>query len=374
MKLRIAITRREYMTTLDGVNRFVFTLADGLSALGHEVHVVSYSFRDTSCSELDAYVKSFFDVERDIKVHVLTKGPEAEIWSKIALMWFWKGSKLLNQLDVDAVIINGIVPLRIAAPKIAVNHGIHGVLASAKGFKKHVYLQSAKYLYRHCTSLPVCVSLKLGRELKKFMGIDCMVVPLPIKLHLFKAESVHQRDPLIVHIGARPWKNVELSIRSVKMLVEKMNVNVKLVVAGSKNTYVEKLASKYKHIIPRHLDFIFNAENSRLRDLLAYARVLILPSRYESFSYVVLEAFASGLPVVVSEAVPKEVVLDGYNGFRVHGFKPSQYATRLASLLKDDSLWRDISGNALKTANDYSHIKIARNYEHVISRLIEARR
>jgi len=99
--------------------------------------------------------------------------------------------------------------------------------------------------------------------------------------------------------------------------------------------------------------------------------VLILPSKYEAFSYVVLEAFGSGLPVVVSDAVPYEVVLDGYNGFRVHNFEPNEYATRLASLLTDDGVWREISRNALKTANDYSHIKIAKDYENIIARLAE---
>jgi len=225
MKLRVAVTRREYITYLDGVNRFIFTLADGLSALGHEVHVLSYSFRGALYSELDAYAKNFFDVERDIKIHVLSKVPEAEIWPKIALTWFYKGSNLLNQLDVDAVIINGIVPLRTKAVKIAVNHGIFtGAFAHAKGFEKHAYSQLAKYLYRYSTDSSVCVSQKLGREFKKFMGLNYIVVPLPIMLHLFEAEPLHQRDPLIIHIGTRPSKNAELSIRSVKTLIKEMNV------------------------------------------------------------------------------------------------------------------------------------------------------
>jgi hypothetical protein len=35
--VKIAITRREYITHLDGVNRFIALLAEGLRRLGHEV-------------------------------------------------------------------------------------------------------------------------------------------------------------------------------------------------------------------------------------------------------------------------------------------------------------------------------------------------
>jgi len=363
------------MTNLDGINRFIFTLADGLSSLGHDVHVLSYSFHDISRSEISTYVKDFFDFEG--KVHTLTEVPEAEKWPKIALTWLLKGSNLLNKLDLDAIIVNGIIPLRTKAAKIAVNHGrIHSFQRNLFKGKMPVraYLQIAKYLYRHYANVSVCSSSQLGREFKKFIGMDSIIIPLPIKLHLFKSEPLNQRDSLVVQIGARPTKNVELSIKSIEVIVRKMNVNAKLIIAGSKSRYAEKLMLKYKHLIPRYLNFIFNADISTLRDLLAHARVLVLPSRYEAFPYAVLEAFASGLPVVVSDAVPSEAVLDGYNGFRVHSFDPDLYAARLAGLLTNDSLWRNVSRNALRTASNYSHIKIAKNYECIVKQLIETSR
>ena len=46
-------------------------------------------------------------------------------------------------------------------------------------------------------------------------------------------------------------------------------------------------------------------------ELLCRAKALILPSSYESFSYVTIEAMACGTPVVVSSAVPEEIVTNG---------------------------------------------------------------
>ena len=78
MKLKIGITRREYINVVDGVNRFVFTLADGLSSLGHDVHVISYSFRDIQRSEMSAYIKNVFGYQGSI--YTLTE--EATILKK----------------------------------------------------------------------------------------------------------------------------------------------------------------------------------------------------------------------------------------------------------------------------------------------------
>ena len=43
--MRIALIRRGHITQLDGVNRFVALLAEGLKKLGHEVEIFSWCYR-----------------------------------------------------------------------------------------------------------------------------------------------------------------------------------------------------------------------------------------------------------------------------------------------------------------------------------------
>jgi glycosyltransferase involved in cell wall biosynthesis len=374
MKLRLAITRREYINELDGVNRFVFTLADGLSSLGHDVTVLSYSFRDIPRSEVSACLENLFDFRGS--AYTLTHEAEKMNWSKMALTWFLTGSKLLNQLDLDAIILNGIVPLRTKAVKIAVNHGIFtGEFARAGSATRYLYLQIARNLYKHYADISFCDSSQLQGEFAKLIETESIVVPLPVNLSLFRSEPVRQRNSTILHVGTRSGKNAELSIRAIDILTGKMNVDAKLVILGSKTPYIEELMLKYKHLTPKHLEFVgprglFGSDSETIPDLLAHARALILPSKHEGLPYSVLEAFASGLPVVVSNAVPEEMVSDGYNGFRVQDFNPELYAKRLASLLTDDTLWQNVSKNALSAASDYGHIKIAKNYESILRRFI----
>jgi len=52
---------------------------------------------------------------------------------------------------------------------------------------------------------------------------------------------------------------------------------------------------------------------------------------------------AYGTPVVVSNAVPEEVVINNFNGIRVNSFNPEDYASALEKLLTDKELWLELS-------------------------------
>jgi glycosyltransferase involved in cell wall biosynthesis len=86
-------------------------------------------------------------------------------------------------------------------------------------------------------------------------------------------------------------------------------------------------------------------ENEKI-ELLCRAKALILPSSYEAFSHVTIEAMACGTPVVVSSAVPEETVTNGYNGIRVNSYNSIRYANALEKLLKDEEeQWLRLSQN-----------------------------
>jgi glycosyltransferase involved in cell wall biosynthesis len=88
-------------------------------------------------------------------------------------------------------------------------------------------------------------------------------------------------------------------------------------------------------------------ENQK-NELLCKAKALFLPSSYESFFYVALEAMACGTLLVVSNAVPEEVVISNCNGIRVNSFNPVDYANALKKLLIDEEQWLKLSRNGLE--------------------------
>ena len=91
-----------------------------------------------------------------------------------------------------------------------------------------------------------------------------------------------------------------------------------------------------------------------VRDAMARAHVLVLTSLYEGLSHTVLEAFAAGLPCIVSDrGGNEEVVKDARNGLVV----PAQDAARLAHALyrlaADDAFRCRLAAAALDTVRAF---------------------
>ncbi|MEZ5899135.1 MAG: glycosyltransferase family 4 protein [Hyphomicrobiaceae bacterium] len=71
--------------------------------------------------------------------------------------------------------------------------------------------------------------------------------------------------------------------------------------------------------------------HSKMPDFYRTSDVFILPSRFDSFGMVVLEAMACGLPVIVSENVgAKDVVTEGVNGWIIPANDAQALANRMA--------------------------------------------
>ncbi len=102
----------------------------------------------------------------------------------------------------------------------------------------------------------------------------------------------------------------------------------------------------------------------RGQDTLAYyysaAEAVVVPSQYESFGMVALEALACGTPVVASQVGGLAyLVQDGVNGYTVPVDDPAALAERLAQLVSNPDLRQRMSVQALAAARDYAWEKIA---------------
>ena len=85
------------------------------------------------------------------------------------------------------------------------------------------------------------------------------------------------------------------------------------------------------------------------------ADVLVLPSRHDSFGRVVVEAMATGLPVLLSEHVgAKEVVTEGETGWVVPAEDVDALASRMRWCIDHPNQVRALHDACVDTAQDYS--------------------
>lgn len=102
----------------------------------------------------------------------------------------------------------------------------------------------------------------------------------------------------------------------------------------------------------------------RAQDTLPYyysaAEVLVMPSLYESFGMVALEAMASGAPVIASEVGGLGyLVQDGVTGYTVPDSDPGALCEKLSMLLGNNELRNEMGRHAAEYSKEYAWEKIA---------------
>lgn len=68
--LRIVLIQREFITHLDGVNRFVTNLAEGFKILRHDVVIVSWSYKDVEVHNLSRWFREVRGSNYEFKIHI----------------------------------------------------------------------------------------------------------------------------------------------------------------------------------------------------------------------------------------------------------------------------------------------------------------
>ena len=115
----------------------------------------------------------------------------------------------------------------------------------------------------------------------------------------------------------------------------------------------------------------------RGQDTLPYyysaAEVVVMPSLYESFGMVALEAMACGTPVIASEVGGLGyLVQNDVTGYTIPDSDPAELCEKLASLLGDANLRESMGQRAAEYALDYAWEKIATRIVEVYMGLVNS--
>ena len=102
--------------------------------------------------------------------------------------------------------------------------------------------------------------------------------------------------------------------------------------------------------------FVGEQDYERMPCFYALADVLVLPTFTDAYGYVVVEAFACGVPAIVSNVagVCDDFIRDGDTGFAVEPGDAAQLAQRIRQVLEDDGLRARMSANCRRMVEGYS--------------------
>ncbi len=188
----------------------------------------------------------------------------------------------------------------------------------------------------------------------------------------FRSRFALPEEKIVLFVGRLVYeKGIQLLVNAVPRVLEK--INAKFVIVG--NGYMkEQLSGLVKSMGLTHkVLFTGFVDDETLRKLQKCADVSVVPSLFEPFGIVALEAMAAKSPVVIADTGGlSEIIEHEVDGVKVYVNNPDSLAWGINKVLTDDGFANWIRTNAYKKVQEkYDWDKIGHQtkdvYEKVLS-------
>ena len=212
-----------------------------------------------------------------------------------------------------------------------------------------------------------------------------VTVPCGVNLDLFhpigKKEARRQLglrddDRILLFVGRiEPLKGVDILLGAAARLEAESDCFV--LVVGGDNTAQDGEVSHLRDLaselgIAERVNFMGAVDHERLPLFYSAADVCVVPSFYESFGLVAVEAMACGTPVVASRVGGLAgTVRDGETGYLIPWRCPEPFAERLELLLRNEGLRRAFGQTARQEVERYRWGNVAEAMIALYRELIE---
>lgn len=226
----------------------------------------------------------------------------------------------------------------------------------------------------------VAVSERVTAELQRFYRVPSSrvhVISNGIDLHRFSrneqaGQAIRHEFGIPKHARVLLFVGHEFHRKGLAHVVgalDRLGDEVRLLVVGSDNP------APYRKLTRKAQDrLIFAGSRSDMPALYSAADAFVLPTSYETFSLVCMEAMACGVPVFATPAGGIEDYLrDGINGFRVR-MDAEDIATRIAAVLDDPALLQRLRDGARATAQRYGWDEVGLRYIELLRQIDAAKR
>jgi D-inositol-3-phosphate glycosyltransferase len=288
--------------------------------------------------------------------------------------------------------LSGAVGLDLArrwrVPHIAMFHTLGEVKNRARGTEKEPSerIDVEREIARSADRI-VVASIHERNLLIRFYGAPparIVVEPLGVDLGVFQPVDRDEArrllglgdGPTVLFVGRiEPLKGLDLLIKALGELDGPFTL---LVVGGddrASGLLSELRLEAGKLGIERQIVFVGAVQHDRLPLYYSAADVCVVPSYYESFGLVAVEAMACGTPVVASRVGGlTSTIRDGVTGYLIPWRCPEPFTERLETLLANSELRDNLGSAARKAAEDFGWERVADGIAALYNSLLAAQK
>ncbi len=190
---------------------------------------------------------------------------------------------------------------------------------------------------------------------------------------------------VILFVGRiQPIKGIDTLIRAMALVFERepeLRQQVYLcIIGGDPSADAEREQSELQRLselrdelgISNLVLFLGSKDQDSLPCYYSAASIVVVPSHYESFGLVALEAMACGAPVIASDVGGLSFsVSDGFNGYLVPNGDPDALAYKVTLLLKFEGLRNQLGEQARRWVERYDWPNIAAEISELYEQVLE---
>ncbi len=176
---------------------------------------------------------------------------------------------------------------------------------------------------------------------------------------------------LVLLFVSNNWERKGLAT-VIEAIAKTGNRNIRLLVVGRGNTRRYSSLARKKKITTTQI--IFTGRTEDVGKYYGMADIFVLPSRYEPFANVCLEAMACGLPVITTKTNgASELVKEGENGFLLEAWDDSGSLSEIIKKLSVKRIREGIGHKAADTVKNHTWEKHLAETEKIFELLHKSR-
>ena len=383
--MKIAFFTNCYKPLINGVVSSIVSLKDAYERKGHHTYVFA--------PRVEGYTDQEKNVFRYHSVNLTSK-----IKYPIAIPLSLRANKVINEFKPDVVHVHHPFVLSMPAIMYGVKLKIPKVLTIHTQYERYAYYVSPipqvlinEAVKRIIFNLAIKVDIittpsQSMKQLISQYGIkkEIAVIPNAINLGVFQERNeqqckmlteqtgVDKHDIVLLYVGRISFeKNVDKIIKALAIVKGRNITNVKLILVGE-GTAIKQIKGMVHSLgLADMVRFVGSVNNEIVKYYYQISDIFAFTSTSETFGMVIIEALASGLPVLAIKAPGVvDIVTDGIDGMLSED-DVSQFADKLEILIRNGDLRKKLSIGARNTSQHYSVDTVSDQMLNLYRRLVK---
>lgn len=277
------------------------------------------------------------------------------------LKMYQLGKKICQENDIDVIqaqdpIFTGFIGYLLKRKyKIPLNICVYGPDPYDKNWLREkktnlILAPIAKYIINQCDGIQVDGKKVMNSLMARGIPAEKIfykpMVPQEIKRFkeakgkvLRKKLLKNEEQKILLFVGRLvKQKNIPFLLRCYQKVVQKFSrARLVIIGQGQEEEKLKKIVEKLK--IQNKIDWVKSVPYSEMPEYFQAADIFVLPSLYEGFPRVLMEAAMAGLPIVSTNVGGTEdVIVDNENGFIISQSNEKEFVERILYLLKNSEI------------------------------------